>query len=139
MTTPYVLDTSVAVAWCFEDEATPGSRALLDSLVSRTAVVPSLWKWEVANALLSAERRKRLDPAATGQFLRLLARLPIRVDEDAAGHASGDTMELARTHDLTAHDAAYLELARRLDLPLATRDTALLEAARAASVTTLPA
>lgn len=132
--TPFVLDTSVALAWCFEDESTPGSKALIETLLNQSARVPPLWRWEVASALLSAERRGRIEPAAASRFLDLLERLPIQVDPDATRQAFQSTWQLARTHDLTSYDAAYLELALRLGLPLATRDRALATAAEAAGV-----
>ena len=135
----FVLDASVAIAWCFEDESTPASRALLASLPAGSAVVPPLWHCEVANALLTAERRGRIDPPSTAHFLQLLERLPIHTDPESTGHAFGAAQHMARTHALTAYDAAYLELAHRLNLPLATRDEALAQAARAAGIRLLPA
>lgn len=135
----FVLDASVAIAWCFEDESTPASRALLASLPEGSAVVPPLWHCEVANALLTAERRGRIDAPSAAHFLRLLERLPIHTDSESTGHAFGATQQMARTHALTAYDAAYLELAHRLALPLATRDEALAQAARAAGIRLLPA
>lgn len=134
-----VLDTSVAIAWCFEDESTPASSALLESLPSRAAIVPALWRWETANALLVAERRRRIDAASAERFLRLLDRLPIRVDEEAAGHAIGETRRLASGLGLSVYDASYLELARRVGIPLATRDAELMAAARSVGVALLPA
>lgn len=138
MVAPFVLDTSVAIAWCFDDESTAQSRALLASMQSRHAIVPPLWRWEVGNALLIAERRKRIESAGVAMFLGILERLPIRVDEEATRQALVDTLRLARNHRLSGYDAAYLELAVRLDLPLATRDAALTEAARASGISLLP-
>lgn len=135
---PFVLDASAAVAWCFNDEATPESIALLGSLQSRTAVVPVLWRWEVINVLLVAERRQRIGAAVTNLFLRLLEQLPISVDEGSSDVAIGNALRLARERRLSSYDAAYLELALRLDLPLATRDGDLAEAARAMRIQLLP-
>lgn len=137
--TDFVLDTSVTLAWCFEDESTPASYALLDSLTTHKALIPPLWHWEVGNALLSAERRGRLDSAAADLFLQLLEQLPIHVDPQSIHAALGGARALARAHRLSSCDAAYLELAQRSGLPLATRDDELAAAARAAGVSLLPA
>lgn len=139
MVGPFVLDTSAAIAWCFEDEQTPASAALMARLESDHAVVPPLWYWEVSNALLMAERRKRIDAVSAERFLRLLERLPIETDERCVDEAFRDARTLARTHKLASYDAAYLELANRLSLPLATRDDALIKAAKAAGVVWLGA
>lgn len=136
----FVLDASVAIAWCFEEESTPASRELLESLVSGVAaVVPPLWHWEVANALLTAERRGRIDADTATQFLQLLQRLPIRTDPQSTDRTFVFTQALARQHSLTTYDAAYLELARRLEVPLATRDEDLARAALQAGLRRLPA
>ena len=85
---PFVVDTSVAMAWVFEDEATPATDALLERLRDGSAVVPSLWRFEVANVLAVAERRGRITEAQSVRFSRLLGALPIDVDDeaDAAAH-----------------------------------------------------
>lgn len=137
--TAFVVDASVAIAWCFEDEATPASRALLLGLPQAEAFVPPLWHWEVGNAVLTAERRGGLDAAAATRFLHLLQRLPIRTDTEAAARVFASTQALARQHSLTTYDAAYLELALRLHLPLATRDEALARAATQSGAPLLPA
>lgn len=137
--TPFVLDASVAFAWCFADEATPAADRLLDRLQQDGAIVPALWPLEVANVLRMAERRRRIARSTSDRFVDLLARLPIAIDEETAGRALGDTLVLARDRDLTVYDAAYLELARRLAVPLATRDLDLRKAARAEGVALLPA
>ena len=126
----FVVDCSVTVAWFFEDEADAYAEAVEDSLASATAVVPSLWRLEVANALLMGERRKRTTEAKVTQFLVLLSALPINVDDETDARAWSDTLSLARAHDLSVYDAAYLELARRRDLPLATLDASLKAAAK---------
>jgi predicted nucleic acid-binding protein len=130
----FVLDCSVAVAWFFEDEASAYAQAVEDSLASSAAVVPSLWRLEVANALLMGERRERTTEAKVTQFLTLLNSLPITVDDEAPGRAWSDVLHLAREHNLTAYDAAYLELALRRGLPLATLDERLKAAAEVAGV-----
>ena len=130
----FVLDASVTLAWCFEDEEARTAEAALDLLKDGEALVPSLWSLEVANALVVAERRGRLVATDASRFVSVLARLPIRLDPETAEHALTDTMGLAREHGLSAYDAAYLEAALRHGMPLATLDDALVAAARAAGV-----
>ena len=125
----FVLDCSVTMGWCFEDATDPlADRALSALGGGASAVVPPLWRYQVANLLAMAERRDRIGAAAAERFLDLLGRLPI---EDTAAPDARDVLLVARTHGLSAYDAAYLDLANRLGLPLATRDAALAEAARA--------
>ena len=129
-----VIDSSVALAWCFPDEQDTYSQAVLDVLASETAIVPELWHLEVANTLVVGERRKRTTQANTVTWLGFLSSLPIEVEEETKAHAFGDTISLARDHGLSAYDAAYLELAMRRGLPLATLDDKLKAAAQAAGV-----
>jgi predicted nucleic acid-binding protein len=133
-----VLDVSLSCAWCFADEATAESWAILELLQTARAQVPALWLWETANVLVEAERRGRISPAAIRTFLGLLEALPISVDQPSTASAWHDTLALARSHRLTSYDAAYLELALRRGLPLASRDQALQAAARAEGVPLLP-
>lgn len=133
-TEEFILDNSVAMAWGFEDEAEPYAKALLDLMPTARAYVPSLWPLEVANALLVGERRRRISPADTAKFLSLLGAFPITVDDETTAKAWGDTLGLARAHHLSAYDAAYLELAMRRGLPLATLDSKLKDAAAALGV-----
>jgi predicted nucleic acid-binding protein len=128
-TEAFILDCSVTVAWFFEDEASAYAQAVEDSLVSRSAAVPSLWHLEVANALLAGERRKRATEAKVTTFLTLLQALPITTDEETASQAWRESIHLARMHLLSVYDAAYLELAVRRRLPLATLDDKLTAAA----------
>jgi predicted nucleic acid-binding protein len=137
--TSFVLDASVAVAWCFDDESTPGAWALLDRLRRAPGHVPALWALEIGNILLGAERRRRITRARTTEFLEILGELDIRVDPDLPGRAFRDVLPLARERRLTTYDAAYLELAMRLGVPLATKDTALARAATALRIKTLAA
>jgi predicted nucleic acid-binding protein len=130
----FVLDASVALAWCFEDEAHAESIAVLDGLRSGEAVVAHHWTLEVANGLVSAERRERLTADEATRFARLLLALPIAVDPVTRGTALTETRRLARTHRLTSYDAAYLELAVRLGVPLATLDAPLRTAASAEGI-----
>ena len=130
-----VLDASVALAWCFPDESTPGAERLLDSMAGgSTAIVPAIWPFEVANAMLTAERQKRLSMAQVTAALRNLALLPIAVAGVQLEFILGSVLAVARQSQLTAYDAAYLELALREALPLATLDDRLRRAARNAGV-----
>lgn len=135
----FVLDCSVTVAWLFEDEATPAIDALQDQLKEEVALVPGHWRLEVGNVLAQAERRKRLTRAQTSAHLELLDRLPIATDAETDSRAFREILSVARTEGLTTYDAAYLELAARRGVPLATLDRALARAARRAGVATLPA
>lgn len=129
---PFVLDASVTMAWCFEDEATAATDAVLDRLAEEPAVAPPLWQLEVTNVLLGAERRGRITEAQGARFLELLGRLPIRVDLGPVAPAA--VLAAGRRHGLTAYDASYLVLAEREALPLATVDAGLSAACRAAGV-----
>lgn len=131
-----VIDTSITMAWCFEDESTDETEALLDRVVREGAVVPQLWTHEISNVLLVAERRGRVTEAQSARITSLLSQLPIRISLDAPSPA--EQLALARNHGLTSYDAAYLWLAELLGLPLATLDEDLASAARAAGVETLP-
>ncbi len=125
-----VLDASLALAWFFDDERSPGADAVLDTVAAAGAVVPALWKLEVANALLAAVRRRRIDGTYLAAALEQLAALPIVVDTEHR-HSWMASLALAESHDLTLYDATYLELAQRRRLPLASLDRALREAAGA--------
>jgi predicted nucleic acid-binding protein len=129
-----VIDSSISIAWCFPDEQDDYSQAVLDALASTQAFVPYLWHLEVANTLLVGERRKRSTQANTVTWLCFLSSLPIAVDAETNNHAFGNTLNLARDHNLSAYDAAYLELSMRLGLPLATLDDKLKVAATAVGV-----
>lgn len=120
--TPFVLDASVALAWCFEDEATPESWALLDNLEHSVAFVPAIWLLEVSNILLCSERRGRITYKKANDFFVELKALPINIEH---GHILDNVLMLARMEQLTTYDATYLELAKRMDLPIATKDKAL--------------
>jgi predicted nucleic acid-binding protein len=136
---PFVLDCSVAMTWCFADEARSDCDALQDALANgTTAVVPAHWSVEVANAILVGERRSRLRPAARAQFIAMLQGLDIAADPETRAHAFTESLALARQHQLSLYDAVYLELAIRRNLPLATLDGALRQAAQASSVSLLP-
>lgn len=133
---PFVVDASVTLAWCFEDEATTETEAILDLLSDDTAIVPSLWELEVSNVLLIGERRRRLTESQTARFIALLGQLPILVD--SASVDMGAVIAVGRHHALTAYDAAYLVLAEREGVPLATLDTKLRHACQAVGVRLIP-
>ena len=130
----FVVDASVALAWCFDDEATPATRALLDRFEQEQAEVPSLWHLELANALALAERKRRITPARSSEFTALVAALPIVTDAETSTRALNTVLDLARRERLSAYDASYLELAMRRGVPLATTDRELARAARRAGV-----
>lgn len=133
--TAFVLDTSVAATWCLPDEAGVDTDALQDALAAgRRAVVPALWRWEIANVLARSLRRGRLTLPDFESARLLMDRLPIEIDAECATRALDSTLVLANAHRLTAYDASYLELAIRRRLPLATRDRELAQAASAAGV-----
>jgi len=129
-----VLDASIALAWCFEDERHAGALALLDTIAESRASVPWHWWLEVGNGLISARRRRRLRREPR-EILLALSALPLRVDAQAVMHGSTHSvLALAEAHGLTTYDAAYLELSLRSRLPLATLDQDLAHAARAAGI-----
>lgn len=132
--TRFVLDTSVAASWFFEDEGGEYAAVVLESLANSEAVVPTLWPLEVANVLIVAERRRRCSEAEAVRFIELLNNLPITIDEYTAHRAMHTTYQLAREYGLTAYDASYLELAMRIGAPLATMDRQLADAAQKAGV-----
>jgi predicted nucleic acid-binding protein len=129
-----VVDSSAALTWCFEDEASPESDALFERVRDQGAVVPGLWYLEVANVLLQAERRGRIATADVATRLELIAELPITTDNETTARAWREIIALARGEGLTTYDATYLELAMRRGLPLLTRDQALAAAAERCGV-----
>lgn len=125
-----MVDASIALAWVFPGEGTSRTDELLDRVEETGGVVPRIWAMEVANALLVAERRGRQTEAETSRVGQYLAGLNLAEAEDPGVLALTTLVPLARQHHLTVYDAAYLHLAIRLDLPLATNDEALASAAR---------
>jgi predicted nucleic acid-binding protein len=121
--TDLVVDCSVTMAWCFEDEADAYCDGVLGALREGVGHAPALWGLEVVNVLLVAERRQRLRRADAHRFLELLHELPIELDHDPP--AMDRLLSMGHEHVLSAYDTAYLDLAMRLGLPLATRDAAL--------------
>jgi predicted nucleic acid-binding protein len=133
-----VIDASVALSWCFEDEASPATDALLDEALDHGALVPGLWFLELGNVLLQAERRGRISGPDVTARLELFSALPIFVDQQATGRAWSEILALARAESLTTYDATYLELALRRRAALATKDEALAAAARRHGVAVVP-
>ena len=125
----FVLDCSVAISWCLVDENNPTANAILAMMPDSEAFVPGIWSLEVANTLLVTERRNRMTQQQSQQAIILLQSLFIQVDTATDANALAATITLGRQEGLAAYDAAYLELALRLGLPLATLDTRLAEAA----------
>ena len=132
-----VLDNSVALAWCFEDKQSPAVMELLDRVAETGAVTTLLWPLEASNGLQAAERRRRLDAHRRATLIAFLRELPISLDAHTAEQAWGTTAALAERRRLTLYDAAYLELAQRRRLPLATLDRELADAATAEGVAVL--
>ena len=127
--TAFVIDCSVAVTWCFEDEATPASDGLLGRLGVESAAAPAIWPLELGNVLIMAERRGRLSATQVAEFVALVQDLPVAIDEETPQRALDEVLALARSEGLTTYDASYLELAMRLGVPLATQDKELRQAA----------
>ena len=138
----WVFDASIAMAWCFEDEKSPETDALLDRLKTGEPVtVPQLWHLEIANVLTQAMRRKpktRITREKRDEFLAMLAAATIMVDPETTAHAWIATLALADQRGLSTYDAAYLELALRLGVELATLDHELRAAALAEGVIVIP-
>jgi predicted nucleic acid-binding protein len=128
--TRFVLDTSVTMAWCFEAQSDEYCKRVLRSLDEYQAVAPQLWILEVVNILLVAERRNRLRSEQSLEFLESLWRLPIDIESNIGKMTfAQEVIRVSRANGLTSYDGAYLELASRQSLPLATRDQALRRAA----------
>jgi len=125
----FILDASIALAWCFVDESTPVTVTLLEKLEVEQAHVPELWPLEVGNILINAYRRKRISYAKISEFLSLLENLDIQIDKETSLRSFTEILSLAHSEKLTTYDAAYLELAMRLGFSLATKDNQLAKAA----------
>jgi len=129
MSDAFVIDNSVVMTWCFQDEANSYADAILDKLSDATALVPTVWPMEVVNVLLVAERRQRLDPKDSVRFIALLAQLPIVVDQVSPQDNMGEILALGRATNLSSYDAYYLALAMRQGVTIATLDQKLIAAA----------
>ena len=134
MSGPFVLDASLTLSWAFDDEAAPFAIRILKTLETVHAVAPALWPFEVASVLAVAERRGRINAEQQAEFLERLRLLPILIEHRPAAWLAQQILPLARRYRLSAYDAAYLELAIREGLPLATLDGDLQAAARHAGV-----
>ena len=136
----FVLDNSVAMRWCFDNAVHPYADAILARLAAgEDAVVPILWFYEASAVIARAQNRGTLALAAARAFIVELQSLDIRADEESATRILTDVHGLALTHGLTSYDAAYLEVALRRNLPLATLDADLVQASKNAGVTVLEA
>ena len=129
-----VLDASMTLAWLFEDEQTDQVLATINHVYMGGASVPPLWRYEVANGLQMAIRRQRITPDYRTRCLDKIDELPITIDPDGVSEIWSTTIKLADLYRLTVYDAAYLELAQRRRLPLATLDAALSKTARESGV-----
>jgi len=125
---PLVIDCSAAIPWFLDDEANAWSESLLDALPRYSLHVPALWHLEFANVLLTAQRRKRVATKDARGLLARASRLPLVTDGRVVPLV--EIADLAESHGITTYDAAYLELAMRLNCPLATQDKALAKAAK---------
>jgi predicted nucleic acid-binding protein len=130
----FVLDNSVVMSWCFEDEANSYADSVLEKLTTSQAIVPAIWALEVINVLLIAERKDRIKQSDSTSFLTLLMQLPIEVKHDMHYAAMSELLFLGRTHYLSSYDLAYLNLALHSGCPLATLDQKLIEAAEKTGV-----
>lgn len=130
----FVIDSSVALSWCFEDKRTPATKALLDRVGENGGFVPQHRPVEVLNGLMMAERRRRIDATRRRGFAEFLRDLPITLDLDTTSQVWDATQRLAERFRLTVYDAVYLELAQRKHLPLATLDQELRNAGAALGV-----
>jgi predicted nucleic acid-binding protein len=126
-----VIDASVALTWCFADQASAETEAILEQVATSGATVPGLWHLELVNILSRAERLGRIDAAGVNAFLARLDRFQILTDTAVVPAQRNAVLKLTRDHGLTAYDAAYVELAQRLGAKLATQDKELLAAAAA--------
>ncbi len=134
MSENFVIDNSIVMTWCFEDETNKYADYVLDRLETSTGFAPSIWPLEVCNVLLVAERKKRIGEADSTRFITLLAELPIMVEQESPERMIKEVFALARKHKLSSYDASYLDLAMRKGLPMATSDKNLREAAKRCKV-----
>jgi predicted nucleic acid-binding protein len=134
----FVVDNSVVMSWCFQDQANDYADRVLGQLMDATAYVPSVWPLEVVDVLLAAERRSYISEADSVRFINLLSQLPILVQQEGSEKGMKDLLALARAHELSSYDASYLDLAMKKGLPLATLDKKLRRAAKAVKLRIFP-
>ncbi|MEB3335989.1 MAG: type II toxin-antitoxin system VapC family toxin [Leptolyngbyaceae bacterium] len=134
----FILDCSVAISWCLPDETDEYAEAILDLLTSTDrpieAIVPTIWSLELINVFLVAERRQRISLTEVETAIALIHQLPIAIDSAIYPEILHSILGLGRKYSIAAYDAAYLELAIRLGLPLATNDQRLMDAAQQTNV-----
>lgn len=134
----FVLDVSACMPWCCEDETTPASEEMLEWAIEGSELhVPSLWAREILNVVGVTIKRRRITPDRGREFLAQLAMLNLRIDRPPLVTDFPRLHSLASAYELTAYDVAYLDLAKRLSLPLATRDDDLRRAAMAEGIEVL--
>ncbi len=131
---PFVLDASVVITWAMRDEDHPVADLAFDRIQTDSAMVPAIWWYEIRNILVLNERRKRISPGDCSQFLADLSSFDIEVRPPENSQL---TLDLARQHKLSVYDAAYLALAAKQRIPIATLDEALRSSALAAGVSLL--
>lgn len=129
---PFVVDNSVVIGWCFQSQAMEYSDKVLDMLSDETAHVPGLWVLEFSNILRKSLKAGKIDEARAAQLVDMVGSLPLSIDH--APVTVADNLRLATKYGLTSYDAAYLELAMRMRMPIAASDGALREAAVRAGV-----
>jgi predicted nucleic acid-binding protein len=130
----FVIDNSVVMSWCFQDETSKYTDAVLGHLEEATAYVPAIWPLEVGNVLLVAERRKRLSQADSSRFISLLFDLPIIVEQELPERMLSEILSLAREYKLSSYDASYLDIAMRKGLPIASTNKHILAAAKRSNI-----
>ncbi|MBF0134801.1 MAG: type II toxin-antitoxin system VapC family toxin [Magnetococcales bacterium] len=135
MTSGFVLDNSVSIAWCFNDQGGDYVVMVLESLLDKEAFVPGIWPLEVTNVISRAEKRKIIQKADSERFFILLNNLPIRIIQESPQRIFRNILDISRIYGLSSYDASYLDLAIREGLPLATLDEKLRKAACQAGVT----
>lgn len=121
----FVLDASIALSWCFKDESTASTDQALKQLEIEQAFVPEIWSLEISNILILAERKKRIKYADIVQFLELINKLNIEIDNENSIKAFNEILSLAHSEKITTYDASYLELSMRKGMPLASKDLQL--------------
>ena len=134
MSASLIIDCSIAMAWCFSDERSPVGDQVQDRLVDEIAIVPAHWFLEVTNVLAMAEKRGRISVSDSALFLQLIQEFAIEIDDEIPARSFDHVLPLCRSQKLTSYDAAYLDLALRRRLPLATLDKQLSRAARALGI-----
>jgi predicted nucleic acid-binding protein len=135
--TAFVLDNSVTMRWCFENATHPYAESVLQTLITGEAIVPVMWRYEVSAVLAKAQKTGIIAKRKADTFLEQLQKLNITMDGESAERILTDVHRLAVTYRLTSYDAAYLELAVRRKLPLATLDAELLNACKLSGETVL--